>query len=77
MKVSQHITAGSLTNHWIGYDGRIQLTFGSDEISFDLPENQLRSLLQRLTERVQEIEDKRAVELADAIAEKEEAQELD
>jgi len=73
MKVSQHITAGSLTSHWIGYDGRIQLTFGSDEVTFDLPENQLRSLSKRLNEKVQEIEDKRAAELADAI---EELQEL-
>ena len=68
MKVSQHITAGELTHHWIGYDGAFQLTFGSDEISFGVSEDQLRSLSKRLIERIQDIEDKRA--------EKKEEQEL-
>ena len=60
MKVSQHITAGALTDHWISYDGTFQLSFGSDEISFVVSEDQLRSLSKRLTERIQDIEDKRA-----------------
>ena len=68
MKVSQHITAGALTDHWISYDGPFQLSFGSDEISFVVSEDQLRSLSKRLIERIQDIEDKRA--------EKKEEQEL-
>ena len=68
MKVSQHITAGELTNHWISYDGTFQLTFGSDEISFGVSEDQLRSLSERIIERIQNLEDKRA--------EKKEEQEL-
>ena len=73
MKVSQHITAGELTHHWIGYDGAFQLSFGSDEISFVVSEDQLRSLSKRLTERIQDIEDRR-IEKQDA--EKKEEQEL-
>ena len=75
MKVSQHITAGELTNHWIGYDGAFQLTFGSDEISFGVSEDQLRSLSKRLIERIQDLEDRRIQDL-EKQAEKKEEQEL-
>jgi len=74
MKVSQHITAGALTDHWISYDGTFQLSFGSDEISFGISEDQLRSLSKRLTERIQDIEDRR-IEKQDA--EKKEEQDLE
>jgi hypothetical protein len=74
MKVSQHITAGALTDHWISYDGTFQLSFGSDEISFVVSEDQLRSLSKRLTERIQDIEDRR-IEKQDA--EKKEEQDLE
>ena len=76
MKVSQHITAGALTDHWISYDGTFQLSFGSDEISFVVSEDQLRSLSKRLTERIQDIEDRRIQDLEDKQAEKKEEQEL-
>jgi hypothetical protein len=69
MKVSQHIYAGELTSHWISYDGSFQLGFGEDEVTFTVSEDRLRSLSNRLLEKIKDLDEKRSVELADAIAE--------
>ena len=59
MKVAQHIHAGRLTGSWISYDESVQLTFGDDEVRFDIDESQLRELSERLLVKIREIEEKR------------------
>ena len=55
MKIAQHIDAGSVTSSWVRYDGRLQLTFGDDELFASLDEVQMTSLVSHLQERLNDL----------------------
>jgi len=70
MKVSQHIDAGSLTGSYTGWSGQIQLYFGEDRVEFKADETQLRSLAEKLNDKIAEIDRERA-EAANPLVEEE------
>jgi hypothetical protein len=55
MKVSQHIDAGHLTSSWIRYDGCLQLSFGDDELTAKIDEEQIVSLARHLQGRLNDL----------------------
>ena len=61
MKVSQHIDAGHLTSSWIRYDGCLQLSFGDDELTANIDEEQIVSLARHLQVRLNDLAKERIV----------------
>ena len=59
MKVSQHIDAGAVTSSWIRYDGRLELSFGDDELVADINEEQMVELARHLQTRLNDLEKER------------------
>tara|TARA_Y100001951_G_scaffold50703_1_gene40045 strand:+ start:1099 stop:1308 length:210 start_codon:yes stop_codon:yes gene_type:complete len=64
MKISQHIEAGQLTYSFIGFTGKLQLSFGDDEVHCDVSEEQLRELCEKCASRIAEINEKRQEEFS-------------
>jgi len=59
MKVSQHIDAGRVTSSYIRYDGCLQLSFGDDELTANIDEEQIVSLARCLQVRLNELAEER------------------
>jgi len=64
MIISQHIEAGQLTYSFIGFTGKLQLSFGDDEVHCDVSEEQLRELCKTVATRIAEIDEKRQEEFS-------------
>jgi hypothetical protein len=79
MKFSQQIAAGKLTSSYISsWNNELQLSFGNDEVTLKMDEEEMRDLRNRLSERIETIDNERkeelAAELAKSQAEAEEAE---
>ena len=73
MDITQHIDAGKLTSFYVsGWSEEITLNFGKDQIKVKVEETQLRELAKDIAERINTIDEERAVEAEKLLSEKEE-----